>query len=211
MEEIWKDCLSILIARGVDIEKTSFAHLTKNRKAIIENFYNDLQFFFSHTGILPFYHLFHNTVYDSFIFENGQGLGLDVNNGNDWHTTSNTGVINPFNMLDNCKDFNAEVCYVTRSYLTRHGMGPLEEAVKKSEINADMHDRTNVYNDFQGDLRYGYLNLNDAENRIIKDFSHVMGDKRFTHNIAITHCNEFKPSIEGKYYSDNPFEVKESK
>ena len=211
MEEIWKDCLSILMTRGVDIEKTSFAHLTKNRNAIIKNFYNDLQFFFSHTGMLPFYYLFHNTIYDSFIFENGQGLGLDVNNGNDWHTTSNTGVINPFNMLNNCKDFNAEVCYVTRSYLTRHGMGPLEEAVKKNEINADMHDRTNVYNDFQGNLRYGYLNLDTAEDRIVKDFSHVMGDKRFTHNIAITHCNEFKPSIEGKYYSNNPFEVKENK
>ena len=56
-----------------------------------------------------------------------------------------------------------------------------------------------------------YLNLNDAENRIVKDFSHVMGDKRFTHNIAITHCNEFKPSIEGKYYSDNPYNVEERK
>ena len=88
---------------------------------------------------------------------------------------------------------------MTRSYLTRHGMGPLEEAVKKNEINANMYDRTNVYNDFQGNLRYGYLNLNDAKDRIVKDFNHVVEDKRFTHNIAITHCNEFKPSIESKY------------
>ena len=47
--------------------------------------------------------------------------------------------------------------------------------------------------------------------RIVKDFNHVIEDKRFTHNIAITHCNEFKPSIESKYYSDNPFEAKENK
>ena len=39
----------------------------------------------------------------------------------------------------------------------------------------------------------------------------IMGDKRFAYNIVITHCNEFKPSIESKYYSDNPFEVKENK
>lgn len=209
MEEVWKDCLAILIKRNVDIEKSSYAHLIKDRTHLIENFKRDVKFFSNHTKLRSFDNIWEK--FDSIIFENGQGLGLDMNVDNDWHTTSNTGIINPFNILKDYNDFNAEVCYVTRSYLTRHGVGPLEEAVKKDEINADMHDRTNVYNDFQGNLRYGYLNLDTAEDRIVKDFSHVMGDKRFTYNIAITHCNEFKPSIEGKYYSDNPFEVKENK
>ena len=39
----------------------------------------------------------------------------------------------------------------------------------------------------------------------------IMGDKRFVYNIVITHCNEFKPSIESKDYSYAMFEAKESK
>ena len=135
MEAIWLECLSILIQRGVDIEQTSFAHLLKDRSALITNFINDLKFFFSHVGVLDFNNLFKNTVYDSFIFENGQGLGLDMNVDNDWHTTSNTGLVNPYAMLKDHADFDAEVCYVTRSYLTRHGVGPLEEAVKATSYN----------------------------------------------------------------------------
>lgn len=212
MEEIWKDCLSILVARGVDIEKTSFAHLLKDRTAIIANFMQDLHFFFSHTGMLPFYHVFNNTIYDSFIFENGQGLGLDMNVDNDWHTTSNTGIVNPYNMLKDKKDFEAEVCYVTRSYLTRHGMGPLEEAVKKEEINSAMFDRTNVPNDFQGALRYGYLEDASQAIRISKDWGQVAHDGRFARAIATTHCNEFDCGNDNsKYFSDNPYNVMERK
>lgn len=210
MAEIWKDCLSILAQRGVDIEQTSFAHLIKNRYTIIDNFYNDLKFFFSRARMIPFHHLFNNTIYNSFIFENGQGLGLDKDVDNDWHTTSKTGIYNPYQMLKDEKDFKAEACYVTRSYLTRHGVGPLEETVHKEEINSTMWDKTNVHNEFQGSLRYGYLEDKYQKERIIKDFfATAGGDLRFRKELAITHTNEFKPSIEGKYYSDNPFNVKE--
>lgn len=212
MEEIWKDCLSILVQRGVDIEQTSFAHLLKDRTALVTNFINDLKFFFAHVGMLNFDNLFNNTVYDSFIFENGQGLGLDMNVNNDWHTTSNTGLVNPYAMLNGHTDFNAEVCYVTRSYLTRHGLGPLEEAVKKDEINATMCDKTNVHNEFQGSLRYGYLEDEAQSDRVIKDYSLVMGDTRFKMEFAVTHTNEFDCENDStKYFSDNPYEVKERK
>lgn len=206
MEEIWKDCISILIKRGVDIEKTSFAHLVKDRTTVINNFISDVKFFNAHNIFTTFEDLWNRT--DSFIFENGQGLGLDMHVNNDWHTTSNTGIINPYEMLRGKSDFNAEVCYVTRSYLTRHGVGPLEEAVKKTEINADMHDRTNVYNEFQGDLRYGYLEDKDQAKRIAQDFSIAGEDKRFKKTMAITHTNEFDCGNDSsEYYSDNPFGV----
>ena len=212
MEEIWKDCLSILVRRGVDIEQTSFAHLLKDRTTLVTNFINDLKFFFAHVGMLNFDNLFNNTVYDSFIFENGQGLGLDMNVNNDWHTTSNTGLVNPYAMLNSHTDFNAEVCYVTRSYLTRHGLGPLEEAVKKDEINATMCDKTNVHNEFQGSLRYGYLEDEAQSDRIIKDYSLVMGDTRFKMEFAVTHTNEFDCGNDTtKYFSDNPYGVEERK
>lgn len=213
MEAIWLECLSILIQRGVDIEQTSFAHLLKDRSALITNFINDLKFFFSHAGVLNFDNLFKNTIYNSFIFENGQGLGLDMNVDNDWHTTSNTGLVNPYTMLKDHTDFNAEVCYVTRSYLTRHGVGPMENRVPKSEINSLMIDKTNVPNDFQGCLRYGYLEDKAQKDRIFKDFSGTAGeDLRFKKSMAVTHTNEFDCGNDtALYVSDNPYSVKERK
>lgn len=210
MDDIWKACLGILAKRGVDIEKTSLRHLVKDRGILIKNFTKDVQFFLSHSVGMPFDWLYNNTVFNSLIFENGQGLGLDKNVDNDWHTTSNTGVINPYGLLKDKDDFSAEVCYVSRSYLTRHGFGPLEEKVQKKEINADMHDKTNVFNDFQGDLRYGYLEDADQKKRIEKDFAVVSADPRFKYSMAITHTNEFDcGKDDSKYYSDSPYEVKE--
>lgn len=210
LEEIWKDCLAILAVRKVDLEKTSFAHLLKNRTVVINNFINDLKFFFKHSGMIPFEGLFNNSIFDSFIFENGQGLGLDMNVKNDWHTTSNTGIINPYNLLWDKNNFSAEVCYVTRSYLTRHGVGPLEEMVQKKKINSEMHDKTNVHNDFQGSLRYGYLEDTNQQKRIKNDFANVLLDPRFNYSMAVTHTNEFNCGLDNtKYYSDNPYSVKE--
>ena len=212
LEEIWKDCLTILTSRNVDLEKTSFAHLLKDRTAIINNFICDLEFFFRHSWIMPFDILFNSGAFDSFIFENGQGLGLDMSIKNEWHTTSNTGIINPYNLLRDKKDFSAEICYVTRSYLTRHGVGPMEEMVQKKEINSEMNDKTNVYNDFQGDLRYGYLNDADQQERIRNDFSYVSSDSRFNYSMAVTHTNEFNCGFNNaKYYSDNPYGVIEKR
>ena len=212
LEEVWKDCLAILVKRGVDLEKTSFAHLLKNRNAVINNFMYDLKFFFDHSEMMPFTGLFNETAFNSFIFENGQGLGLDKDVDSEWHTTSNTGLVNPYALLKSEKDFSAEVCYVTRSYLTRHGVGPLEEAIQKKEINANMIDKTNVHNEFQGDLRYGYIEDDEQACRVIDDYNLVMGDKRFSYNMAVTHTNEFNCGLdkEVKYYSDNPYEVKEN-
>lgn len=212
MEEIWKDCLAILAIRGVDLEKTSFANLLKDRTVVINNFINDLKFFFNHSGMVSFSKLFNTSSFDSFVFENGQGLGLDMNVKNDWHTTSNTGIINPYSLLADENDFSAEVCYVTRSYLTRHGIGPLEEAVQKKDINENMHDKTNVPNDFQGSLRYGYLGDVDQQDRIRNDFSNVLFDPRFNYSMAVTHTNEFNCEKDNsKYFSDNPFTVQERK
>lgn len=212
MEEIWKDCLAILAIRGVDLERTSFASLLKDRTVVINNFINDLKFFFNHSGMVPFSKLFNTSSFDSFVFENGQGLGLDMNVKNDWHTTSNTGIINPYSLLADENDFSAEVCYVTRSYLTRHGIGPLEEAVQKKDINVNMRDKTNVPNEFQGSLRYGYLGDKDQQERIRNDFANVLFDPRFGYSMAVTHTNEFDCEKDNsKYFSDNPFTVQERK
>ena len=201
--------MAILVKRGVDIERTSFAGMLKDRTHLLNNFRIDLNFFFSKVTFMNFDGVYNK--FDSLIFENGQGLGLDMNVNNPWHTTSNTGLVNPFNMLKGKNDFSAEACYVTRSYLTRHGVGPLEEEVVKTEINTFMFDKTNVHNSFQGTLRYGFLEDADQAARIAKDWAIVGDNANFKKSMAVTHCNEFDCETEEKYFSDDPYEVKERK
>lgn len=212
MEAVWKDCMIVLAQRGVEIDKLpeySEYFSRKTKDTLIHNFTEDIKTFLMRTTLAPFNMIW--KVFDYPIFENGQGLGLDIDVDNDWHTTSHTGIYNPYQMLKDKKDFYAEVCYVSRSYLTRHGVGPLEEAARKDEINKDMHDKTNVHNDFQGDLRYGYLGNIEQALRISKDMSIVKDDIRFNHSMAFTHCNEFTVDNNAKYISNNPFEVEENR
>ena len=147
---------------------------------------------------------------DCTIFENGQGLGLDKDVPYEWHTTSKTGLANPARMLRDKGECASEVIYVTRSYLTRHGVGRLEEEVRKKDINAAMHDRTNVPNEFQGSLRYGYLQDAEQRQRIEEDWATVAGLPNFEKSIAVTHCNEF-PELRSasRYFSDNPYSLRE--
>lgn len=130
--------------------------------------------------------------YDNVIFEGGQGLLLDQNNKAYYPhlTPSNTGSINPCNIIKSAGLTNSdiELCYVTRTYLTRHGAGPLLTECDKININPHMHDKTNEPNLFQGTLRYGYMDTEDLYKRIHKDEN----DFTLPHktSIAVTHLNE---------------------
>ena len=112
-------------------------------------------------------------------------------------------------MLKDKDNFSAEVCYVTRSYVTRHGIGDLESEALKKEINADMFDKTNITNEFQGSLRYGFPEEKEIIKRIDSDFALVEKDSHFTKTLAVTHCNEFpeKFSPNANYVSYNPYSV----
>lgn len=211
MRAIWADCVEILNNRGVDLMCTSYKNYAKKayRDSVAKRFYEDIKFFSSRNIFIPFNELWEQ--YNNFIFEGGQGLGLDMNNG-EWHTTSKTGLDNPVGMLLHKKDFAAEVCYVTRAYETRHGLGRMNDEIQKEKINATVHDRTNVFNEYQGSFRYGYLNNKDMFARIDKDWTKVNGDNRFSKALVVTHCNEFPEGIiESKYFSDNPFRMEERK
>jgi adenylosuccinate synthase len=211
MKEIWNNCLGILNRRGIELDKLNkykeFLNFESiKNKTLLEHFYNDINFFLIHNKLVTFDILWKNT--NDFVFEMGQGLGLDHSVGI-WHTTSNTGLQNPYALLKNKDDYNAEVCYVTRSYLTRHGKGPLEENVHKDEINSAMEYKTNVHNNFQGSLRYGYLEKLEQEARIENDWARINNDKHFTKSTVITHCNEFSSGFDdSKYYSDDKYSVK---
>lgn len=131
-------------------------------------------------------------AFKTIVFENGQGLMLDQNNTAYFPhlTPSNTGVKNPKAIIDRIKwnePLDIEVCYVTRTYLTRHGAGYLPRECKKEDINPDMIDETNVPNPHQDSLRYGMLDLHELYERCMNDLAEWKVKKSF----AVTHNNEF--------------------
>lgn len=186
-----------------------------NSDLLIENFISELNFMGRNISIR-----FDRFIeyYDCVAFENGQGLLLDQNNTAHYPhlTPSNTGIKNSLEIIAemSCKP-DIEVCYVTRTYLTRHGAGRLDGECDKQEINPDMQDLTNVPNPHQGTLRYAKLVEKSLEERILKDFepARKYGAKL---SLAITHENEydyvfsntFKKNFDYIYYSDG--ETRES-
>ncbi|MCR5720573.1 MAG: adenylosuccinate synthetase [Lachnospiraceae bacterium] len=149
--------------------------------------------------------------YDRLIFENGQGLLLDRSHREYApHTTpSNTGFRNPAQLIrENLKGMQGDVecCYVTRTYLTRHGAGPFNEECLKEDINANMKDLTNVPNPHQGTIRYGKPNEKAILKRIREDFDSEVLPEGFIKRmaIAVTHVNEYHSGIVefGDYISD---------
>jgi hypothetical protein len=52
-----------------------------------------------------------------------------------------------------------DVYYLTRPYITRHGAGPLPNEVSFEEISQffNIVDTTNMPNDYQGSIRYAYM------------------------------------------------------
>lgn len=156
--------------------------------------------------------------YDTIIFENGQGLLLDGDNTfyGDNTTPSHTGCLNAYKIIKNnsniSSDSDIELCYVSRSYMTRHGAGKFLTECDKSLINPNMFDVHNLKNEFQGELRYGELNVEGLLERIKNDSKiFYMGDFNVKTSIGITHMNEHfldlsKLNTDGKIYSsDSPY------
>lgn len=137
--------------------------------------------------------------YENIVFENGQGLLLDQNNIEYYPhlTPSNTGAKNALDIISKSfhdkRDLRIEACYVTRTYLTRHGAGRLDNECRREDINNDMFDHTNLPNLHQGTLRYGYLITGDLMLRILQDFKLLSDQYPFnsTCSLAMTHVNEY--------------------
>lgn len=150
--------------------------------------------------------------YSTVVFENGQGLLLDRNRKPTENTTpSCTGFDSPYAVIleeigNNQAD--TEVCYVTRTYLTRHGAGKFED-VNPKEISPKIEpDETNKTNDYQGALRYGKLDLSQLEKRIAEDIDPHRELAVNTVSLAVMHTNELSlgvfqlAGIDKYYYSD---------
>ena len=160
-----------------------------NNPNLVLHFIEDCKFMFEHTvrvspkssDILNF---------DNYIFENGQGLLLSDTGKDTADTTpSKTGIKYSEVIMrelglndDNC---NTTLHYVTRPYLTRHGDGIFTQQSDRKNISSGvMEDRTNHYNDAQGEFRYGKLDIDELNNRICNDCN----NRDFM--VELTHCDE---------------------
>ena len=132
---------------------------------------------------------FENVVknYDTIIYEGGQGLCLDQRNMGDFpHLTPSSpgsrNIVGDINKLG----VVPEIFYVSRSYITRHGAGPMDMECKKEDINNTIVDETNSKNEFQGKLRFGKINL-DKQRKLIENDSSLYNDKVV--NMVFTQMN----------------------
>lgn len=174
-----------------------------NEDGLISNYISDFRFFVEHVTFIS------NVImeaYDNIVFENGQGLLLDqdITGYGENTTPSKTGIWNPMMMIP---DFNSEVeiCYVTRSYLTRHGAGRFDEECDVKEINPNIYDKTNIYNVHQGDIRYGKMNIKKLLDRIHNDSKNL--GTRYKVSLAVTHLNE----TNGDFTTDEDIHIEDIK
>ena len=125
--------------------------------------------------------------YDHVIFEGAQGLLLDEYHTNFPHVTrSRTGIFNAVQILKNIGKTTSDVYYVTRSYTTRHGAGPLGHEVEGPLYGSN--DATNVTNPSQGHLRYAPLDISLLKTSIEDDIDTVTEFNVRT-NLVVTHVN----------------------
>ena len=134
--------------------------------------------------------------FEHLIFESGQGLLLDEDcEAYAPHlTSSKTGMHNPARFLEKRGLALDEAIYVTRSYVTRHGEGPLPCETERDKLHGVEVDLTNQPNEWQGTLRYArhesmesFFAPIERDKESVQSFSSVR-DTKFS--ILITHLNE---------------------
>lgn len=129
--------------------------------------------------------------YKGAVFEGAQGLQLDMHNQQfPYVTRSKTGLANVIELLEDAGVDNNEqinIFYVTRTYLTRHGAGPMPH--EYGQPYKYMGDTTNIYNKYQGNLRYSFLDVSYLADAIEKDLKIVSG-LNVNVNLVLTHCDQ---------------------
>ena len=87
-----------------------------------------------------------------------------------------------------------EAYYISRTYLTRHGAGPLpgEDAALSFE------DNTNVPHAHQGSLRFAPLGIGGLHERCAADFGN------YGFRLVMTYCDQLREPYPANLYFDGP-------
>lgn len=173
---------------GINTIPTEYIGLITSR-SLMEHYIEDFREMQSVTDMKNWSEI--KSCFNTIVFEGGQGLALDENNTSAFPhvTASKTTSLIP---IQRVKDMSCdiEICYVSRSYFTKHGAGELPTECLKTEINKDIEDRTNVRNYFQEEIRYGRFDINEFLSRVQSDIS---TSKNIVPNLKtsllITHLN----------------------
>lgn len=129
------------------------------------------------------------------VFEASQGLLLDQDNKEFYpHLThSSTGMKNVEILCAQAGITDKEIYYVSRTYLTRHGAGPLPG----EDSNLSYEDNTNHPTRFQGAIRFSPLDAG-LRSRCHQDAN---GNP---FKLVLTHSDQCAPNVKSDYQSFGP-------
>lgn len=130
------------------------------------------------------------------VFEGSQGLLLDQNRKEFFPhlTRSNTGIKNVLALCKQAGIDEIEPYYVSRTYLTRHGAGPLPG----HNPIMSFPDDTNVNHPYQGTIRFAPLEYYGLLTRCRED----RGSSDY--KLVMTHCDQLDPPGKADFYSFGP-------
>ena len=125
------------------------------------------------------------------VFEGSQGLLLDQDNKEFFPhvTSSSTGLKNVRELWKG----QIDAYYVSRSYVTRHGAGPLPG----HDPSLSYFDDTNIDHPYQGEIRFAPLEPLALEAR-------CSTDSAGKYNLVVTHCDQELSPIAADFYSHGP-------
>ncbi len=160
---------------------------------IMEYFLDEVEFFLENCTVAD------NSILQEFstlIFEGAQGLLLDEEKGDfPYVTRSYTGLKNILTIAKEAAITTLEVFYVARAYLTRHGVGPLPFELAEPPY-ANIHDKTNVNNMYQGSLRFAWLNIDLLQQAIFSDLAEVPKTMHIQKNLLLTCMDQLDPYVQ---------------
>lgn len=172
----WKLCANdlndyFILYQKVEAMKKTFARDLDDEVYNTDNFMRAADYVVRNCPMVELHDIV--SGYDTLIFEGGQGLLLDQSNLGDFPhlTPSSVGSYNIHNTINNLGAESTDIFYVSRSYMTRHGVGPMDAECKREDINPTIVDATNIRNDWQDELRFGYIDTSKLYKRVQGDFS----------------------------------------
>lgn len=152
---------------GLSLDQFPHYHKIIYGEHLLNNFVEDCQTFLKYIELCQD----ETRMCLDMVFEGAQGLMLDAKCCNfPYVTRSRTGLTNVLTLTNGKID---EVYYVTRSYTTRHGAGPLPHELGNIPYFG-VKDDTNITNKFQGQLRFSYLNFDTIQFAIQKDLKQLL-------------------------------------